>query len=848
MTIDRRELLTLSLSASAVALLPQLAQARAHPMRASDFPAETKGFQAAETAIPPRERLLFDSGWKFTFGHGTDPAKDLGFGFGQSDFSKQGLFKPAMAGFDDAAWRSVSLPHDWAVELPFVHDDSGQGDEQLRTHGYKPLGRRYPETSVGWYRRVFPVPASDAGRRVWVEFDGAMRDSLVFVNGCFVGRSTDGYTPFRFDLSDFLTYGGDNVIVVRVDASLGDGWFYEGAGLYRHAWLLKTDALHLERWASTVRARITPDGARLDLSAAVVNLHDRLKAVRAVWTIQDASGATVAAVETGTQMIDAAGSTTFTAATTLPQPELWSVTAPNLYTALIHIEGDGAVTDGERVTFGVRSLRFDADKGFFLNDQPLKIQGVCNHQDHAGVGAALPDALQAFRVGVMQSMGCNAIRTAHNMPTPELVEACDRAGVMLLCETRQMSSSPEGLAQFETMIRRYRNAPSVIMWSIGNEENALEGAMAEQGARIGRAMTQLCHELDPTRPVTAAVNADNEKGVSDAVDVIGFNYHREFPDDFHKRHPRRPVLATEDASDVSTRGEYVTDWSRNVVSCFDGDVPWKKSPENWWRFYAERDWTAGGFAWTGFDYRGEPSPFGWPSINSNFGLVDMCGFPKDYFYYYQAWWGRKPVLHLFPHWNWSGKDGQTQPVWVYTNLDEVELFVNGRSLGRQATPRLGHLSWQAVYAPGFVEARGYRAGRLVLSERRETTGAPVAIRLRADRATLRADGEDAALITVDALDARGRAVPTAQNRIAFKVTGATLIGVGNGDPNCLESDKAPRRSLYNGLAQVIIQAGSSPGDITLEAVSDDGAALKPARLSLRATTAVSRPAVATVLA
>lgn len=810
------------------------------------FASAQLGQAKVATSVAPREQLLFDFGWKFTLGHGTDPTKDLGFGYGQADFSKTGIFKFAKTGYDVTSWRSLDLPHDWGVELPFVHDDTGEGDNQLRSHGYKPLGRRYPETSVGWYRREFEIADSDLGRRIWVEFDGAFRDVLVFVNGCFIGRNNNGYTPFRFDLTDFLDYGGSNVIAVRVDASFGDGWFYEGAGIYRHVWLTKTDAVHLARWESTVRSTLKAGTAALALATLVENREDKPVAAKVLWTVRDARGATVASAETAVQTVGTGASLAFEAAAVLANPALWSLEDPNLYTATVTVETDGHRRDGEVVTFGVRTAEFMAGKGFFLNGQNRKIQGVCNHQDHAGVGAALPDRLQAFRVGVMQDMGCNAIRTSHNMPTPELVEACDRMGVMMMCEARTLTSTPDGLAQLEVMIKRYRNSPAVIIWSIGNEENDLQGGMAEQGAKIASTMVALCHELDPTRPVTAAVNADNEKGVSEAVDVIGFNYHREFPDSFHERHPERPVICTEDASDVSTRGEYVMDWGRNVVSSFDGDVPWKKSPENWWQFYASRDWTGGGFAWTGFDYRGEPSPFAWPSINSHFGIADMCGFPKDYFYYYKAWWGKAPALHLFPHWNWpenaNGKEGQEIPVWVYSNLDEVELILNGKSLGRQAVPHLGHVAWKTVYAPGYIEARGFKGGKRVLTQRRETTGLPAALRLSADRTVIDADGEDIAILKVEIVDRKGRAVPTANTQIAFKVSGAgKLIGVGNGNPNCHESDKEPRRSLYNGLAQLIVQADKQSGEILIEAMAANPAGAEIASARLIVTTRATNP-------
>lgn len=818
----RRDMLAAGLALSAAAFSPRMAGAAA-----------AQSASPAVKAPGPREQLLFDFGWAFTFGHGTDPVKDLGFGFDQGDFAKTGDFKFAKTGFDDVKkWRTVNLPHDWAVELPFVHDDA------LQSHGYKPLGRRYPETSVGWYRREFDIPKSDLGRRISIEFDGAFRDVLVFVNGCFIGRNTNGYVPFGFDVTDFLTYGGTNVVVLRVDASFGDGWFYEGAGVYRHLWLLKTDCVHLERWGSVVRSTIGKDEATLDLSAAVVNASNASRSAIVKWEILDAAGTVMAKAASDAQTVPADGCLPFLAHASLTNPRLWSIESPSLYTALITVEYDGSVSDGERVDFGIRSAVFDPDHGFFLNGKPVKIQGVCNHQDHAGVGAALPDRLQAFRVGVMQQMGCNAIRTSHNMPTPELVAACDRMGVMMMCETRQMSSNPEGMSQLDTMIKRYRNSPSIILWSIGNEEFLLQDSMAEQGARIAADMVRRCHELDPTRVTTAAVNAGNERGVSDAVDIIGFNYNQGLPDGFHQKYPKRPVMGSETSSAISTRGEYATDARRNVVNSYDGVVGWGATPEDWWTFQAGREWEAGGFAWTGFDYRGEPTPYGWPSINSQFGIVDMCGFPKDYFYYYKAWWTKAPSLHLFPHWSWAGRQGSEIAVWVYSNLDEVELIVNGKSLGRQKVPHLGHLTWKVPFAPGFIEARAFAAGKLILTERHETTGAPAKLRLSADRTQIDADGEDIAMLKVEALDAKGRPVPTAGNKLAFRVSGAgTLIGVGNGDPNCLESDKAPSRSLFNGLAQIIVQAGKQPGDIVIEAVGDG---LVPAKLTVMAKAARPR--------
>ena len=598
-TISRRELLASGVVLSASSLLTRSAWGRAAALVSG-----TSGAASAVPAIAPREQLLFDFGWKFQMGNASDPALDLGFGKGQGDFAKTGNFDFAKSGFDDSKWRTLNLPHDWAVELPFVRD------EELGSHGYKPLGRRYPETSVGWYRREFEIPASDQGRRISVEFDGAFRSAVVFVNGCFIGRNDNGYTPFSFDLTDFLNFGAKNYIVVRVDASFGDGWFYEGAGIYRHVWLTKIDALHLGKWESWVRssaplADIT--STNVSLGTIVENEGSAVESAKVKWEIKDAAGKIVATAEAPAQMIAVDGKASYTATVKLADPVLWSVDEPNLYSAIVSVEAGGKVRDAELVSFGVRTAIFDADKGFFLNGKPLKIQGTCNHQDHAGVGSALPDRLQSFRLDVLRAMGCNAVRTSHNMPVPEWVEACDRMGVMMMCETRQMSSNPEGLAQLDAMVKRYRNSPSILMWSVGNEEWILQDSMAEEGAKIAATMVRRCHELDPTRPVSAAVNGDNKRGVSEAFDIVGFNYNLNYPDDFHKNNPKRAIYGSETASAYSTRGVYTTDPLRNTEGAYDvNPANWGETAEGWWKFYAAREWEAGGFAWTGFDYRGEP--------------------------------------------------------------------------------------------------------------------------------------------------------------------------------------------------------------------------------------------------
>jgi beta-galactosidase len=846
--INRRELIQSGLALSAATLASRSALARALAADVT-LPTSSQLSAAQLSAIAPRERLLFDFGWKFFLGNGADPSKDLGFGNGQGDFAKTGSFRFATVKFDDSSWRDLNLPHDWAVELPFVDDPILDG------HGYKPLGRRYPETSVGWYRRTFPIPATDLGRRISVEFDGAFRSALVFVNGIFVGRNDNGYAPFTFDISDFLNYGDTNCITVRMDASFGDGWFYEGAGLYRHIWLTKTDALHLGQWDSFVRADLENNSATLSTGTVVVNQGTQPETVRVNWNFSDPAGNHVGGSVSAPQTIDPLASATFTitGAPILKRPIFWSLDSPYLYTATITIETDGKVRDAERIQFGIRSIRFDSDKGFFLNGNSVKIKGTCNHQDHAGVGAALPDGLQTYRVSVLKQMGSNAVRTSHNMPTPEWVDACDRMGMMMMCETRQMNSSPEGLAQLEKMIKRYRNSPSIILWSVGNEEGSLQ--RSDIGERVTRSMVSLAHQLDPTRLCTEADNGGYDIGVVKAIDVTGFNYGlaANSPDKYHTAHPTQPCIGTETASTVSTRGVYITDKLRNWLSAYDLNTPpWAETAENWWKYYAARDWLAGGFAWTGFDYRGEPTPYSWPSINSQFGIVDMCGFPKDNYFYYKAWWGTQPVLHLFPHWNWDERLGEPIEVWVHSNLDSVELFLNGKSLGSQQVQPLTHLRWMVPYSPGVLEARGSKSGKVEIIAKRETTGTPASIQLTADRTQIDANGEDIAIVRVEVLDSAGRSIPTADNFINFKITGeAALLGVGNGDPNCQESDKQPQRSLFNGLAQVILQSTAKPGAITLEATTRVNSAQGPptpptlltASLTIQTSNVQPRPAV-----
>ena len=783
-----------------------------------------------------RERLLLDFGWRFHFGNSDDPTRDFDFGLGQTgNFQKTGNFLSASSiAFDDGDWKPVDLPHDWAVELPF------QNDPALASKGFYPLGRDYPETSVGWYRRVFELAPEDANKRITVEFDGAYRETMVVCNGFYVGRHSGGYDPFSFDVTDFINAGATNVLLVRVDATLSDGWFYEGAGIYRHVWLVKTNPVHVKKWGTFVAAEVGAAAATLSIRTEVNNDGGSPTNARVVSTILDPAGTAVAKDATASAAIASQGGQTYEQKIMLARPRLWSLEERNLYTLVTEVRAGGEVVDRYQTPFGVRTIKIDPAQGLFLNGRHVKVKGTCNHQDHAGLGAALPDSVQYYRIGKLKEMGCNAIRTSHNPPTPELLDACDKLGMLVFDETRMMSSNPEGLGQFRDLVRRDRNRPSVFMWSMGNEERQANG---QRGVLILTAMKEVATEEDGSRPVSIAPTGAIGTGGLAVCDVIGYNYMDPQAKAYHDAHPDRPVIGTETVSAVGTRGIYVTDPAKGYVGSYD---PWtttgRASAVGWWSFCDAQSWLLGGFVWTGFDYRGEPSPNQWPNISSQYGIIDTCGFPKDAFFYYRSWWTDEPVLHVFPHWNWPGMEGKEIAVWVYSNLDRVELLLNGTSLGTQEVKKNLHPAWTVKYAPGTLEARGYKADKMVMTARRETTGPAAKLVMRADRDQVLANGEDVAMFAVEVQDAQGRVVPITGNEVAFTVTGAgALIGVGNGDPTDHAPDKGSSRKAFSGLCMALVQSLKKGGTITVEAASPG---LTPARATVEAKAVALRPQVA----
>ena len=796
-------------------------------------------------AQPPRERLSLDANWKFH--PGDIPPESFPGGQGITlygpDFTHSGAkaghtWGAAARGYDDQGWRSVNLPHDWAVEQPF-------DPKAVKQQGYRPRG-------IGWYRRTFKLDPSDRGKNIELQFDGVATHCAVYFNGTPVKHNWCGYTSFYIDVTPMMRYGNDvNTIAVRVDADAMEGWWYEGAGIYRHAWLVKRSPVHVVTDGVYANPVIKADGKwTIPVEVTLANTGNDAASPAVEVGVFDSAGKKIAGGQSAPVSLVPMDQAVAKLAIPVRAPQLWSVDHPNLYEVRTTVLRDQRTVDAVSTVCGFRTIRFDAKTGFFLNDQPLKLQGACNHQDHAGVGVAVPDSLWEFRIRKLKEMGANACRTAHNPPAREFLEACDRLGMLVMDETRHFNTSPEYLEQLEWLVRRDRNHPSVILWSLFNEE-ALE--RNEEGMAMTRTLNAVVKRLDATRPTTGAQDKGqlgrdgraNPKNAALTMDVVGINYQAADYDKIRAAYPDKPMLSTEDTSQVMTRGEYTTDGSRNVVAAYDDVYPgWDKhsSARNSWAAIAQRPSLAGGFFWTGFAYRGEPSPYGWPSAGSFFGAMDLCGFPKTEFYVRQALWVKdRPVLTLVPHWNWAGQEGRPIRVMALANCDTVELSLNGTSLGEKPVEKFEMVSWEVPYAPGRLVAVGRTNGRKVSDFTVQTTGQPVALRLVPDRLTLAGDGRDALPVTVEALDAQGRPVPTANLPVAFEISGpARIIGLGNGDPNSHEPEQGGRRSLFNGLAQVIVQSTPDAGEIKLTATAD---VLTPATAVVQAQPCAPRPSV-----
>lgn len=767
-----------------------------------------------------RERIRFDEDWQFAFGNTSSPEKDFGCGTEYFNYltkaasiHNEGPYSPK---FDASDWRTVDLPHDWVVDLPFAAEAS-------HSHGYKTIGYKYPETSVGWYRKTFTIPAEDYGKHIWLQFDGIFRNSQIWVNGFYLGHEPSGYATQTYDISEYLNYGGSNLVCVRADATLEEGWFYEGAGIYRHVWLNKASKLHVAPSGTFVysefaapyslRGTGSPDlsMASLHIETTIRNMGTEASAYMLKHYLIDDSGNKTGSCEVKGSLIQAKESHTSRSTIPVENPHLWSCEDPYLYRLVTEVYVSGNLMDTYETTTGIRHISFDKDNGFLLNGKVLKLKGVNMHQDHAGTGSGIPDGLQEWRLMQLKKFGCNAYRSSHNPMTPEMLDACDRLGILVIEENRLTGVNREHIDLLERMIRRDRNHPSIILWSIGNEEWGIE--WNEFGKRITETMREYCHRFDPTRLMTVA--SSSGPSILVPADVAGYNYLLQNPIEQHRKdYPERIALGSEETTGCGTRGIYHDTPEGRAAGHM---VAHNRRPhgadslynciERGWKFYDERPWLAGLFYWTGFDYRGEPNPMKFPATGSQFGILDYCGFPKDEAYYLKAWWTQEPVLHILPHWNLEGQEGEMISVWVYSNCDEVQLIVNGKRLARKKMPKNGHLEWEAVYRPGYVKAVGYRDGRKVMESRIETAG-------EATEAVWSYETVgDITVANVEMRDAKGRFVPTACTDLEFHAPeGSSILGWGNGDPAFQHQERPAERSArsisictFNGRAQVIVK-------------------------------------------
>lgn len=791
------------------------------------------------------------------------------------DFTSDWLFRlgddstATRYNYDDTGWRRLNLPHDWAIEGEFSEDNpSGTGGGAL------PGG-------IGWYRKSFTVSKADQGKRLNIDFDGVYMNSSVYINGHLLGTRPYGYISFGYDLTPYIKWGEKNVIAVRVDnAEQPNSRWYSGCGIYRNVWLTKLNPVHVTRWGTYVTADdVSKHNARLNIRTTLSNETKQDAAVELITELLDEKGKMVAQAF-GALRIDQGKNTEYTQQLLVNNPELWSVDRPYLYEVRTKVMQNGVLKDVYTTPTGIRIFRFDPQKGFSLNGERLKINGVCMHHDQGCLGAAVNVRAIERQLQLLKKMGCNGIRCSHNPPAPELLDLCDRMGFIVMDEAfdmwRKKKTSHDYARYFDRwherdltdLILRDRNHPSIFMWSIGNElleqwsdaqadtlslaeanlilnfghDAALlakEGEMSVNSL-LCKKLADRVKELDPGRPVTAGCNEPspaNHLFRSGALDIIGFNYHDAWFAGVPKNFPGKPFLVTESVSGLMTRGYYRMPsdsmyiwperWDKPFYdasfSCSSYDnchVPWGSSHEACLRQVKNNDFISGQYIWTGFDYLGEPTPYGWPARSSYFGIIDLAGFPKDIYYLYQSEWTDKDVLHLFPHWNWE--PGQTVDMWAYyNNADEAELFVNGVSQGvRRKGKDDFHVVWRVKYAPDVVKVVSRKDGKTVLEREIRTAGDPARIRLTTDRSNIQANGKDLSFVTVEILDKDGNLCPNADNSVSFRIEGAGfIVGVDNGSPTSLEKFKANHRKAFYGKCLAVIQNNGKTGNIKLTAVS-----------------------------
>ena len=781
----------------------------------------------------PGKTINFNNGWRFNLGDVTN---------GQTP------------DLDDSKWRALNLPHDWSIEGEFSEKNpAGFGGGAL------PGG-------IGWYRKTFMLPASANGKSVFIDFDGVYRNSEVWINGHYLGKRPYGYISFEYDLTPYLNYGAqENVIAVKVDNSQQpNSRWYSGSGIYRNVWLTTVDKLHVDHWGTYITTpRVSEGSAAISIKTSVRNASENAQSFTLRTIIYDANGKEVARTDSKHELVKGA-SVEAPHQLTINRPELWSIENPYLYRAVSRIEAGGKLLDTYETPLGIRYFSFDREKGFFLNGKRVKINGVCDHHDLGALGAAVNMRALERQLEMLKEMGVNGIRTSHNPPAPELLELADRMGFIVMDEAFDMWKKEKTKFDYhldwdewhkrdlEDMVLRDRNHASVFIWSIGNEISEQWGGNPAAGI-IGKELSGIVRSLDKTRPITSACNFVDQKNMLIAngdLDLVGTNYSHDRIPQFPKLFPGRAFIGTETVSALASRGSYdmpsdvIRRWPHRwdqdfkdgnpdfSVSAYDNvSAPWGSTQEETWKVIKKTDFFAGQFIWTGWDYIGEPTPYPWPARSSYFGIIDLAGFPKDVFYMYQSEWTNKPVLHIFPHWNW--KQGAPVDVWAYFNSDEVELFLNGKSLGtkRKSGDDL-HVMWRVPFEPGTLKAVSRSHGQVVLTREVHTAGQPARIILSPDRKVIKADGSDLSFVTVTVVDADGTVVPQADNLVKFELTGQGLIaGVDNGSQVSHEPFKANYRKTFHGMALAIIQSKGKAGRLVLKATA---AGLAPASVVIEA--------------
>ncbi len=743
--------------------------------------------------------------------------------------------------FGDESWRKLNVPHDWSIEGEFSEKNPAT-----------PGGGALPG-GIGWYRKTFKVSTEDLKGSVFIDFDGVYQNSEVWINGHSLGKRFYGYSSFRYELTPWLVSGEkENILAVKVDNSMQpNSRWYSGSGIYRNVWLITTGKTYIAHWGTFITTpEITATNAKVKIVHHIKNklVADQKLVLKTV--ILDPAGKEVNRGKMETKGVkDSVLSATFDF--DVKNPVLWSLDAPKMYSAVSKVFVDGELVDNYTTPFGIRSFEFNAEKGFFLNGKSVKINGVCNHQDLGCLGSAINLRALERQLEILKGMGCNAIRTSHNPPAPELLDLADQMGFLIMDEAFDMWKKPKNKFDYSTvwdemhkkdlqdLILRDRNHPSVIIWSIGNE--ILE-QWDSTGIMISKELAGYVRELDTTRPITSACNDPKPTNFiirSEALDLIGYNYHQNDFAAFPQTFPGKKFIGTETVSALMTRGVYdmpsdeIRRWpvrdnwkgpkpnADNTCSSYDNvSAPWGSTHEETWKVIKKHDFLSGQFIWTGFDYLGEPTPYWWPSRSSYFGIIDLAGFPKDVYYMYQSEWTKKDVLHIFPHWNWT--EGQTVDIWAYSNAEEVELFLNDKSLGvkKKQGDEL-HLMWRVPFTPGTLKAVSRTAGKDILVKEVKTAGVPARLVVTADRAAIKADGIDLSYLTVDVVDANSIIVPNADNLVKFRVEGdGKIVGVDNGDPVSHESFKASQRKAFHGKCLVVVQSGDKPGIVKLMASSD----------------------------